>query len=352
MDAPLRVLMITAGWPQPGQPQTTHFVKRQAEFLRKAGVEVEVFPFRGGKRAWNYARAWRQVRPRLTSGRFDLVHAQFGQSGVLALPKHLPLVVTLRGSDILGIVGPDGRYTLAGRISQAVARFALRRADAVVVVSEHMTEYFRTPAPVTVLPSGIDFELFRIVPRDEARARLGWPLDKRLILFAGNPEQPRKRYGLAKAAVDVLNRTLPAELVVAWGVPHTDIPLFMNGCDAFVFTSMQEGSPNVVKEALACDLPVVSVPIGDTAERLRGIEGCELVGDERPETIAAALERVLRRGRRVAGRVAVAPLAEEAITARLIDVYRGAIARYAGRRAPPATDPADESVAATALPER
>ena len=325
MEPPLRVLMITAGWPQPGQPQTTHFVKRQAEFLRKAGVQVDVFHFRGAKRVWNYARAWLAVRPQIRSGRYDLVHAQFGQSGVLALPKRVPLVVTLRGSDILGIVGPDGRYTTAGRISQWVTRLAVKRADAVVVVSEHMKAYFQTGAPVTVLPSGLDFDLFRITPRDEARARLGWPLEKRFVLFAGNPEQPRKRYPLAKAAVDVVNRSLPAELVVAWGVAHTDVPLYMSACDAFVFTSMQEGSPNVVKEALACDLPVVSVPIGDTEERLRGIEGCEIVPDERPEAIAAALERVLRRGRRVAGRAAVAHLAEEAITTRLIGVYREAL---------------------------
>lgn len=348
MDTPIRVLMITAGWPQPGQPQTTHFVKRQAEFLRRAGVEVDVFQFRGAKRLWNYMRAWRDVRPRLNPATVDVVHAQFGQSGILAIPKRLPLVVTLRGSDILGIVGPDGNYTLAGRVSQAVARFALRRADAVVVVSEHMKEYFKTDAPVTVLPSGLDFELFRTIPRDEARARLGWPLEKRLVLFAGNPDQPRKRYPLARAAVDLLNRTLPVELVVAWGVRHTDIPLYMNACDAFVFTSMQEGSPNVVKEALACDLPVVSVPIGDTTERLRGIAGCELVADERPEAIAVALERVLQRGGRVAGRVAVAHLAEEAITGQLIEVYRGAIARFAGR---PAPAPATGAMAPAGTPE-
>jgi len=75
----------------------------------------------------------------------------------------------------------------------------------------------------------------------------------------------------------------------------------MSACDALVFTSMLEGSPNVVKEALACDLPVVSVPVGDVATRLRGVAGCELCADERPETIAAALERVLRRGGRAAG---------------------------------------------------
>ena len=332
-EAPIRVLMITSGWPQPGQPQTTHFVKRQAEFLRKAGVEVDVFFFRGARRLWNYVRAWLQVRPKIRSGGHDLVHAQFGQSGLLALPKDLPLIVTLRGSDILGIVGPGGRHTLQGRISTALARLVVRRADGVVVVSEHMKDHFTTKAPVLVLPSGLDFELFRTMPRDEARRRLGWSLDKRLVLFAGNPDLPRKRYPLAKAAVDILNRTLPAELVVAWGVPHSDIPLYMNACDAFVFTSMQEGSPNVVKEALACDLPVVSVKIGDVAERLQGIEGCELCADERPETIAAGLERVLRRGGRVAGRAAVAHLAEEAITARLLGLYRSVLSTWAGRAA-------------------
>lgn len=327
MEAPIRVLMITAGWPQPGQPQTTHFVKRQAEFLQRAGVMVDVFHFRGAKNPWNYASAWLKVRPQIRSGRYDLVHAQFGQSGVLALPKRLPLVVTLRGSDILGIVGKDGTYTAAGRVSQLVTRMAVARADAVVVVSEHMKAYFTTRAPVTVLPSGLDFELFQVQPRDEARRRLGWPLDTRLVLFAGNPDQPRKRYALAKAAVDIVNRTLPAELVVAWGVPHADIPTYMNACDAFLFTSMQEGSPNVVKEALACDLPVVSVAIGDVAERLQGITGCELCEDERPTTIAAGLERVLRRGKRVDGRTAVAHLAEQAITDRLIGVYRGVLGR-------------------------
>jgi glycosyltransferase involved in cell wall biosynthesis len=227
-------------------------------------------------------------------------------------------------------ISDRGRVALKGRLLQRLCQTVARRADAVVVVSEHMKAFFRTAAPVTVLPSGLDFELFRLTPRDEARRQLGWPLEKRLVLFAGNPELPRKRYALAKAAVDLLNQRLPTEIVVAWGVPHTDIPLYMNACDALVFTSMQEGSPNVVKEALACDLPVVSVPVGDVAERLQSVPGCELCPDERPETIADALQRVLQRGQRVAGRVAVQHLAEESITRQLIDVYRNVLGRTVG----------------------
>ena len=123
-----------------------------------------------------------------------------------------------------------------------------------------------------------------------------------------------------------MNETTQARLVVAWKVPHTDVPLYMSASDALVFTSMQEGSPNVVKEALACDLPVVSVPVGDVEERLKGIEGCELCADERPESIAAALRKVLTRGGRVKGRESVAHLDENLITARVIDIYRSVLA--------------------------
>ena len=115
-------------------------------------------------------------------------------------------------------------------------------------------------------------------------------------------------------------------LVVGWRVPHTDIPLYMSACDALVFTSMQEGSPNVVKEALACNLPVVSVPVGDVETRLKGVEGCELCSDDDPETIAAALHRVLARGGRTNGRETVLELDENNITQQVISLYQTVLA--------------------------
>lgn len=333
MDPALKVLMVTTNWPAPGGPRTSHFIKRQADFLQAAGVNVDVFHFQAQKNVARYVKAWLAVRRKLRENRYDLIHAQFGQSGLMALPRSIPYVVTLRGSDILGTVSDrSGKYTFAGRINQRISQLVAAKANGVILVSEHMQGHLPGLNGFKVIPSGIDFELFRLIPRDEARQQLGLPLEERLVLFVGNPQQARKRYPLAKAAVDLLNRRLPVRLVVGWGAPHSDIPIYMAACDALVFTSMQEGSPNVVKEALACNLPVVSVAVGDVEQRIGCVEGCELCRDESPEAIAAALERVLSRGERVEGREAVEHLSELAITQQVIAVYRSALAAAGGAR--------------------
>ncbi|HEV8357965.1 MAG TPA: glycosyltransferase [Gemmatimonadales bacterium] len=322
----IRVLMITSEWPTPGGgPRTTNFIKRQAEHLQASGVDVDVFHFKALRNPWNYLKAWREARRRIARNNYDLVHAQWGQSGLLALPKRLPLVVTLRGDDIGGIVGRDLKVTLAGRLLRRLTRGVTRAADAVILVSEHMKTLLHPTVPTNVIPSGLDFSQFRPMPREEARQRLGLARDKRLVLFVGRPATPRKRFPLARQAVDIVNRELPCELIVAWGVPYAEIPIYLNACDVLVFTSMQEGSPNAVKEALACNLPVVSVPVGDVAARLQGVAGCELCADDRPETIAAALLRVLRRGERAAGREAVKQLDERLTTQQVIGVYRSVL---------------------------
>jgi len=135
----LRVLMITCEWPTPERPQDVPFIVRQVEFLRRTGVDIDVFFFRGAKKLINYVRAWKQVHYRRTHARYDLVHAQWGQSGLLALPKSLPLVVTFRGDDLEGIVGHNGRYTVAGRFLQLVSRSVAYVADEVITVSEALS---------------------------------------------------------------------------------------------------------------------------------------------------------------------------------------------------------------------
>jgi teichuronic acid biosynthesis glycosyltransferase TuaC len=323
------VLMVTSEWPTAAQPHQVPFIVQQVRFLREAGLEVEVFPFRGARRPRNYARAWRGLHRRIREGGHDLVHAQFGQAGALAaLPKRLPLVVTFRGDDLEGIVGDDGRYLLAGRALRRMSQFAALRADATIVVSEHLARHLPRP-PTAVIPSGIDFGLFHSMDPAEARTQLGLPPGGKLVLFVGDPKETRKRHGLAEPAA----RMAGADLVVAWGQPREAIPVYMSACDVLVFTSMHEGSPNAVKEALACDLPVVSVDVGDVAERLAGVAGCIVCPDDRPETLAGALREVLDRGGRINGRAAVADLDERELTARVIEIYAQALMRLGrGRR--------------------
>ena len=324
----MRVLMITSEWPAPGVNITAHFIKRQADFLSAAGVDVEVFPFKGAKNPFNYVKAWWQLQIKLRREQYDLIHAQFGQSGLLALPKRLPMVVTFRGSDLLGTVSDrTGRHLRVSAIHQWLSRIVSRQAEQVIVVSEHMKAQLDPAVSAHVIPSGIDFSFFKPTDKKVARERLGLPLDEKLVLFVGRPTQARKRCYLAQEAIEILNRSTPARLIVAWRIPHADIPMYMSACDALVFTSMQEGSPNVVKEALACNLPVVSVPVGDVGERLDGIEGCELCADEQPETIAAALGRVLRRNKRIAGRESVLELDENNITSKVLNIYKAVLAR-------------------------
>jgi glycosyltransferase involved in cell wall biosynthesis len=245
-------------------------------------------------------------------------------------------VVTFRGSDVLGIVRDrDGRYSKTGKVLQRASRFVARHADAIILVSQHLATHLQSRAPIHVIPSGIDFSVFRPIPRDEARKQLGLDLRERLVLFVGRTNQARKRFILAKHAFELLNARLPARLVVAWNVQHDQIPLYMNACDVLVFTSMQEGSPNVVKEALACNLPVVSVQVGDVPDRLRDVAGCEVCEDDQPATIAAALERVLLRNERIDGVSAVRQLDENMLTAKVLSVYESVLPR--SRRRPSIT---------------
>jgi len=316
--------MVTSEWPTPEYPLRAPFIVRQARFLEKAGVELDVSPFRGDKHPANYWRAWRRVREQMRTGHYDLLHAQFGQSALLALPKRLPLVITIRGSDATGFIGPHGKHTFSSWLLRQISRLVVTQADQVIVVAEHLTHYL-PKRPYHVIPSGLDLTMFRPMPQKEARRQLQLPDDKRLIFFPAYPDIPNKRHALAKAAVSRLEPQSNTEMITAGGIAYEQVPLYMNACDVLLMTSQHEGSPNVVKEALACNLPVVSVDVGDVRLRIEPVKGCIVCKDERPETIAAALEQVLAARQRVDGRVTVLDLDEHLLTQKLLAVYRMAL---------------------------
>jgi glycosyltransferase involved in cell wall biosynthesis len=202
-----------------------------------------------------------------------------------------------------------------------LARHGARLFDRIIVVNEAEAALVHDPSKVRVIPCGIDLGKFQPMSITAARRALGLPAHKALVLWAGQHSQWVKRLDLAERAMPLLKQELPqAELVVVSGKPHTIVPIYMNACDVFLLTSRYEGSPMVIKEAMACNLPIVSTKVGDVPKVLQGVDGCYLVEPE-PEDVADKLLRVLSSHRRTNGRAAIQHLASDAVARQVISVY-------------------------------
>jgi teichuronic acid biosynthesis glycosyltransferase TuaC len=298
----LKVLMITCEWPSNIRPELVPFLVNEVNKLKKASIQIEVFHFIGNKNPLNYLKAWLDLRKHLEIAKFDVIHAQWGQSALLALPKKKPLVITFRGSDLAGIVGKNRKYTLQGKILQWISKIMAMISDENILVSENLAP-FLSNKKYTIIPACIDFDVFRPISQEEARKVINLPLNKKYVLFASSPSRPEKRYDLAKEAVNLLGDSV--ELLVIEKIPHDSVVYYLNACDILLLTSLHEGSPTIVLEALACNIPVVSVNVGDVYERISNIEGCVVCENDLPSTIAFGLKHVLENNKRICGRETV-----------------------------------------------
>lgn len=318
---PIRVLMVTGHYPTEHNPHSNTFIKTQVDSLVAAGVEVEVMHPKPGPFLFRYISAAFQVFLKTLTGRFDVVHGHYGQWALIArMQRTAPTVASFLGSDLLGIVTTDGGYSKKGALIAWISRWLCRRVDAVIVKSEEMKK--ATSADnVFVIPNGVDFELFHPIPRAEARAALGWEQDSYYVLFGNNPQRPVKNYPLARAAIERLRaRGTPAELVVAGGLPQTTLAQYINASNALILSSISEGSPNIVKEAMACNVPVVSTDVGDVFEIIGYTKGCR-VCSHNPDSLAEALEEALQHTGLTTGRTDIAHLERSVIAQRIIAVY-------------------------------
>jgi teichuronic acid biosynthesis glycosyltransferase TuaC len=329
-DASIRVLVVTNMWPRPDLPACGAMVVRQVDSLAEAGVVTDVWDIDG--RLSSYVRTVAKVLA-LNAKRkqYDLVHGHSGHSGLLAcLQVRYPLIITYYGYDVDPAVG----YREAWR--RKLERVAFRQIGAVIAQSivqsarnlERLPRRSRVRA--TVIPNGIDRERFRPMPRHEARKGLAWG-DEPVVLFAADPKRPVKRFDLAAAAVEEARRAVPdLRLVVCKDALPDDVPSWLNAADVLILTSATEGSPNVVKEAMACNLPIVSVDVGDVAAIVAGTRHCHVCDSDERELGAALVDVLRSMPERSDGRARTAYLDLAAIGRRVRAVYDDAIMRGPG----------------------
>jgi teichuronic acid biosynthesis glycosyltransferase TuaC len=314
----MRILVVTNMYPRPEAPSHGVFVGDQVASLRRLGVDVDVFFMNGrGNRLnylWAYPRLWNVLR----KNRYDVIHAHYVFSGLVARGQWgTPVVLTHHGPEVF--------MTYERHFCKIVTPWF----DRVIVVSPEMKERLGYDK-ATVIPCGVDMQRFSPIDKLEARRQTGLPLDKKLVLWAGEFFRPEKRYEIVEEAMRRLTAEDPSvELVLLSGRPHADVPLYMNAADVLLLTSDAEGSPMVIKEAMSCNVPVVSTAVGDVPDVIGHTRGCYITTQD-PADVVANLKRALAFDKRTAGRKAVAPLEIDAIGRRLVAVYEDVTAEKRG----------------------
>ena len=286
------------------------FIVEQVEALKQFGVEVHYFGVHG-KGIRGYLSNRSLLKAKIREYHPDLIHAHYGLSGLLAnLQRQVPVVTTYHGSDIHS----KGRNLLFSRVSIFLSAFNIFVSEGLQKQAGYHGKKQR------VVACGVDTNVMRPMDRVEARKLLGWDADGKYVLFAGAFDVGVKNSTLAKKATDLVEG---AQLMEMRGYSREQVNLAMNAANCLLMTSFREGSPQVVKEALTCGTPIVSVNVGDVAEVTLGVEGC-YVTSYNAQDIANALQKAISFQKKTEGplRIMERGFSNELVAKQLIEIYR------------------------------
>ena len=305
------------------------FIEEQIAALQEIGVQVVRYAVTG-KGILGYLRELPALKQMIRAEQPDIVHAHFGLSGVLAnLQRRVPVVTTYHGSDIN--VPKILRFSkIAMRLSAWNIFVSQRNVDIAFRLSPFAS---RLKNHSTLLPCGINLPKpwSEIQNQQVDQLTLNqWvhgilKKDVKHVLFAGAFDNAVKDPELAKAAINQLTTEgIQAELIELKGYNRDQVNALMYNCHALLMTSKTEGSPQVVKEAMACGCPIVSVDVGDVAERTEGVEGCYVVPTRDPHDIANALSKAIEFNGRTNGRerIIAMGLSNEDVAEKLVTIYK------------------------------
>lgn len=311
----MKVIFVASG-NKKGGSNVSAFVQSQYDSLKKEGLEMRMVGTEG-KGAKAYLRAAWKLRKAIRAERPDVVHAHYALCGwvaslaCLGLCKKPKIVVSILGS-----------FPTRSKKWRLVRRSIQHKWDATIVKSQRTAK--QLDLPVNIIPNGVNLEVFRLEPRAKSREAVGFEEGKHYIVWCANPERAAKNWPLAEEGVkELVNEGVSAELVAVYNKTPQEVCTYMNAADCLLLTSVSEGSPNVIKEAMACNCPIVTTNVGDVTERLENLEGCYVVDSNEPQDIAVALKKALAFGKRTEGRKRIIEdkLEISQIAKRIIDIY-------------------------------
>lgn len=283
------------------------FVAEQVVALEQTGVECQYFPMRN-KGIKGYLQELPELREAIRQFNPDIIHAHYGLCGLLAnLQRRVPVVTTYHGSDINN---PSVLW---------FSRIAMRLSAYNIFVSQKNIDQAKPRKKYALIPCGITLDDYPIIEKDAARVHMGFSQDKKYILFGGAFDNAVKNAPFAKAVVALLPE---AELIELKGFSRDQMAVLMQAVDVLLMTSFSEGSPQVIKEALATGCPIVSVNVGDVQERVKNVEGCWIVERDIEETVKSIL-LAFAFGKRTDGRAAIVRdrLTNSEIASQIKDIY-------------------------------
>lgn len=309
----MRILIVCSGnAPNFDLKKHQAFIYEQVEAVKKTDHRIEFdYFFINQKGVKGYLNCLKSLKAKLRQHHYDCIHAHFVTSALLAnLQRKIPVIATFHGSDI---------NLKTHRWLSLVVELMSHRT---IYVSDHLRKkaLFYFPATSSVIPCGVDFTLFSLRSKKMARKKLGLPLTKKYILFSSHFENKVKNYPLAKAAVGSL-RECNVKLLELKNFTREEVALLMTAVDVALMTSFSEGSPQFVKEALACNCPVVSTNVGDVKEVMDGIVGCYIVSYQ-PADIAAKIQSVLLQTKTINGREMITRFDNRLIAQKLMAIYK------------------------------
>lgn len=320
-----RVLFVSSG--NNSISGISSIIMNQGESLRQQGIYLDYFPIKG-KGVTGYLKNIYLLKQYLRIHEYEIIHAHNGLCGVVSfLSLHRKdshkLLVSFMGDDLIGENRIDGSYTGLGNIMVSINKWLAEKKLKTVIVKSAQMQKVISRANSIILPNGVDFKQFYPMDKQKTRNRLGIPLEERMILFVADPTRPEKNYRLAKQATVMLSGD-SSELRVIQGVPQEALNRYYNAADVCLLTSFHEGSPNVIKEAMACNCPIVSTAVGDVKEVIGTTMGCYITSFE-PEDVVEKLKMAFAFRQRTNGRDNIKHLESSIIAKKLIKLYHSAI---------------------------